>query len=275
MFNNNLCGLDKSRGLSRRLFPAAAIFLCVLFACQQKDASRNEEAVVKVNNHTISQAEFWEHLGGQADKSSYACISKDTKKACIEILIERALLVQEAVKDGLSKEKRFIRSVERYWEQTLISNLLKKKEAEFEKMVVVSDDEIENYYKLMGVGITCRYYKVNDLDMGREYLRRINNGEETPWDEESRFLRIEDVPLSLGMELFNKKKGESFASQTGQYYIVAQVIDRKEVARAPLKELRDEIKRELLKYKKEDLIQKWVNDLKQNATIEINETYLK
>lgn len=275
MFNINIFTANKSRKLYRRVFFAVMLLHCLVLACRQEEARRNDEIVVKVNNHPVYQAEFWERLDSRADMTSSSHISKEAKKACIDIIVERALIVQEAVKEGLNKEKTFIRSVERYWEQTLISNLLKKKEAEFEKMLVVNDDEIVNYYKLMGLKIRYRYCGVNSLQMGQEYLRNINNGEEISWDGETDFLPIEDLPLSLGLELCNKKIGEACVSQTGQDYVVLQVMDQKRVTRKPLEELRDEITQTLMKYKKEVFIQKWVNDLKQNAAIEINETYLK
>lgn len=61
---------------------------------------------------------------------------------------------------------------------------------------------------------------------------------------------------------------------TGQDYIVVRVMDQKRLTKKPLEALREEIKENPEKRKKEIMMQEWITDLKRNA-VEIDESYLR
>jgi len=68
----------------------------------------------------------------------------------INRLLEKEILLQEAQKKGLDREKEFMRSIENYWEQALLRLLLQKKSNEIPGLIHVYDNEIDEYYRETG-----------------------------------------------------------------------------------------------------------------------------
>ncbi len=65
----------------------------------------------------------------------------------IDRLLEKELLLQEAQRQGLDREKDFMKSIESYWEQALLRLLLEKKSKEISGLIHVYDNEVEEYYR--------------------------------------------------------------------------------------------------------------------------------
>lgn len=68
------------------------------------------------------------------------------KEAFLENLINRKLILQEAERLGLNQEREFLKSIERFYEQTLLKAVLDRKSNEFASRIQTNDQEIEAYY---------------------------------------------------------------------------------------------------------------------------------
>lgn len=75
--------------------------------------------VIKVNDRAITKEEF-----EKAFKRYASLHGGIDKKAFIEETITKELLIQEAKKRGIDTEDPFVYSMQNYYEQTLIKNLL-------------------------------------------------------------------------------------------------------------------------------------------------------
>jgi hypothetical protein len=122
------------------------------------------------------------------------------KKAFLEQLIRKELMIQEAVRLKMDREEKFVKAIERYWQSTLIRDLLLHEGDDINQTTYISQEEIEARY----------------LQMKKE--------EETDLD---------------------------------------------------LKKVKDQIIAELKEEKKTKKLQNWVNDLRKNATIEIDQKLLQ
>ncbi len=109
------------------------------------DMKTDGEWVIKVNERTITREEL------EKSYSYYISIHGAVKdrKTFIEELITKELLIQEAKKMGLDTEEPFRRSIQNYYEQTLIKNLTQKVMSEIK--VSVSEDEIADSFRERGV----------------------------------------------------------------------------------------------------------------------------
>jgi predicted patatin/cPLA2 family phospholipase len=76
--------------------------------------------------------------------------TEDGRKKYLGGLIEKEILLQEAQRQGIEREKDFMKSIENYWEQALLRILLERKSKEISNLVNVYDNEIEEYYKNSG-----------------------------------------------------------------------------------------------------------------------------
>ncbi|MCK4463419.1 MAG: hypothetical protein KAU58_03810 [Candidatus Omnitrophica bacterium] len=110
------------------------------FGCAKKPPS--EKVAVKINDYSLSVGEFNELF-------SESKVSEDTPKMrglFVENLISRKLLLQEAQKEGLDKEKDFLKAIEKFWEQSLLTIIVDKKIKESSGDLTVSEQEIQDYY---------------------------------------------------------------------------------------------------------------------------------
>lgn len=121
------------------LFP-----LCLLSCTEHKE---NETKVLaKINNYDLGLDEFLLMLSEELEMEDDFKLTEEAKVEFLEELIRKELLLQEAKKLKLDRKDKFMRAIERYWESTLIRDLIDIKSREISKKTVVSQKEIELYY---------------------------------------------------------------------------------------------------------------------------------
>jgi hypothetical protein len=76
--------------------------------------------------------------------------TENGRKKYLDGLIEKEVLLQEAQRLAIDREKDFMKSIENYWEQALLRILLERKSKEISGLIHVYDNEIEAYYKDSG-----------------------------------------------------------------------------------------------------------------------------
>ena len=118
-----------------------ALFLLAVFlfasGCGQKpDTHAGGDAVVTVNNYSIMRDEF----ESEFKASSYGQIDTPaSRQNFLNTLIDRKLILQYAQVEGLDKEKNFLKSIEKFWEQSLLKIALDKKTKEIEAKIIAAD----------------------------------------------------------------------------------------------------------------------------------------
>ena len=180
-------------------------FLCLLFFlslnlfCCSQDHSEEGRILAKVNDYHLTLEEFQRQLAAELELDRDYKLTREAKKEFLEGLIRKELLIQEAKRLELDRDEKFVRAIERYWESTLIRDLVEQKGKEIAQRTLVSQEEIEGYYKEM---------------------------------------------------------------------------QKPEERLPPLKELKEKITEELKEKKKTRILKEWINELRTNAKIEINQKLL-
>lgn len=114
-------------------------------------------AAIKINNYEISGAEFEKEF---KDSSFGSFDTPESRKEFLDNLVDRILILQDAQKNGLDNDPRFLKMVERFWTQSLLKLALEKKAGEISGDLPVSDREVEEAYQLMlKEGKTAKPYK--------------------------------------------------------------------------------------------------------------------
>ena len=135
------------RDAVRACAPAVLIFLSLVFAgCGSDPVPAAKESVIQVNNWGISLAEFNDLLRFEIYADPEIDLTRDSRAAFIDYLIQKELMIQEAARLKLDRKEEFVRTIQTYWESTLIRHLLDLKTEEFKKMILVTEDEIDDYY---------------------------------------------------------------------------------------------------------------------------------
>lgn len=175
------------------------VFILSLLGCAD-DRSGNERVLARINDYELSLNEFDRQLFSEMEMDPEFKLTVKAKKAFLEQLIRKELMIQEAVRLKMDREEKFVKAIERYWQSTLIRDLLLHRGDDINQTTYISQAEIEARY----------------LQMKKE--------EETDLD---------------------------------------------------LKKVKDQIIAELKEEKKTKKLQNWVNDLRKNATIEIDQELLQ
>ena len=124
-------------------------FLCLLLAallpslvsCAKKPDA--DKPAVTINRYTLTAGEFEElyrQYGPEADTAQ-------NRDDFLNNLVTRKILLQEAQRRQLDTQKVFLRSVESFWEQSLLRLVVDQKMKETTDVVTVTDQEIDAYYK--------------------------------------------------------------------------------------------------------------------------------
>ncbi len=175
-------------------FPLLMVFLC----CAQETAEK-QKILCRVNDYKLPVNDFQVQLSEELEMDPDFKLTQQAKQQFLEGLIRKELLIQEAKKRKLDRKEKFERAIERYWESTLIRDLMDLKCEEINKRTPISEEEINARYKDM---------------------------------------KSTDASLPARKEMY------------------------------------DQIKEELKEEKMTAALEGWVNDLRKNATIEINHDLL-
>jgi parvulin-like peptidyl-prolyl isomerase len=229
------------------LSAAAGYFLAV-------PQTPSPNAALIVNDRVITTEEL---------KSRYASLRPDMKDNddFINSLITRELLIQESQRMGIDKEEAFRRSIQEYYEQSLIKLLIDRKSAILN--VSVTDDELDRYISYLNKKIILSIFSFEDPGKAknRQYKRL-----------EQKRASFEDLSNEIKDQVVHLKKGEmSQPMKSGDVYIALRIDGIYALpAPAPSPEERERVRNGLIEAKKEKMINDWLADLRNKATIKID-----
>lgn len=113
-----------------------------LFYCTQ-ETQEKAEILARINQYNLTLEEFQNKMAAELNLDTDFKLTREAKKEFLEGLIEKELLIQEAKKLELDRKEKFIRTIERYWESTLIRDLIEIKGKQISKRILISEEEIE------------------------------------------------------------------------------------------------------------------------------------
>lgn len=114
------------------------LVLSVILGCAKK-----EKAAVKIGTIEITAKEFDEGF----KVSNFANDKEKGRGEFLENLINRKLILKEAENEGVNKNPEFLKSIQLFWEQSLLKLMLDKKSKELFANIKVTDEEIRNFYE--------------------------------------------------------------------------------------------------------------------------------
>ena len=128
---------------------ASIVTISFLVGCSSDDGVDKSRVVAEVNAFALTQDEFQSKLVEEMEYSNVYKTTPEAKKEFLQTLIKKELLIQEAKKLGLDKKKEFLSALERYWEATLIKQLMEEKSKEILQIATISENEIKEKYQAL------------------------------------------------------------------------------------------------------------------------------
>jgi len=129
-------------------------YLCVLIValtliCCSLDSEKEGTTLCRINNYNLTLAEFERQLRAEQELDPEFKWTRGARAAFLEELIRKELLIQEAKKFKLDAREKFLRTIERYWEMTLIRDLIELKGKEAAKSTNIDGEAITARYDEM------------------------------------------------------------------------------------------------------------------------------
>ena len=130
---------------------AAALFLATaavwIGACSpHPEAKNSDRPLATINDYRLSLGTFQRELASELELEKDYKLTEQAKREFLDSLINKELLIQEAVRRKLDRQEAFVKAIEKYWESTLIRDLLSLKGREISAAITVTQEEIEARY---------------------------------------------------------------------------------------------------------------------------------
>ncbi len=236
-------------------FIAASSIVCSFFLFRGS-ATPIEECALIVNDRKISRKDFEQPIAARMNKD-------ETEGDYLESVITRELLIQEARRQGIGREETFRAAMQSFYEQSLVKVLMNRQYSDFS--VDVTDVDLDQYTKWMNSKVSFTlfsYEKIEDIKKGTFANQEVRSGKIFKFSE---FVR---------QQLYNLQPSEGTApSRSGDMYLVFRLdtIEPGESTSEAHRATPDEFRAELAALKKEQLMSKWLNDLRDKADIVVFE----
>jgi hypothetical protein len=133
------------KGEKMKRYPIYLFISLLVISCARKPFP--EKAVlVKINDYEITKAEFEKEFKasgfGRLDDVA-------SRRAFLDNLINRKLILQDAQKQGLDKDTDFLKLIEKFWEQSLLKLALDRKTRQIAKSLAMGEEEVRQAYEKM------------------------------------------------------------------------------------------------------------------------------
>ncbi len=270
------------------------IFFCfalLLFGCAKKEDGK---VLATIDGEKITLEEFNKELDRIPANMKMLVLTQSGKQSFLDRYIVKRLLLEEAKKENIEKDKDFQERANDIREQLLIESLLKKKVA---TNINPSDQELKDYYEKnkdkfkSGQEVSTRQILVKTEKEAKEIKTKLDKGED--FAELAKQYSIDPSAKATGGEIGYHAKGslvpeyEAVAfkmTKVGQIsapiktqlgYHIVQLQGIKPPSYTPFDEVKDFIKQRIVQEKQNDVLEKYVSDLKTKSKIIVNADLLK
>jgi peptidyl-prolyl cis-trans isomerase C len=274
-----------------RLFPkttSAVILVFALGACGEKPDDPGQ-ALALINGKAITASEFdlrWSQLPEYARKKY---VGVDGRKKFLDELIDREVLLQEARKRGIDRDRMVLERLERFKERSILDVLVRE---EVDARVTVSPEETKAYYDAQPGSFTASeefrasHILVKTNAEAAELKKRLAQGED--FAALARKTSVDATTRSKGGDLGILKKGQTVpeferalltltpgeVSQpipTKFGYHLIKMVERIPGPPISYEEAKDQVKEQVLIEKKQKRFKELVATLRANAKLRVSD----
>jgi len=114
-----------------------------LSSCTQKE-QEGGKILAQINDYKLMLNEFQAQLAQELELDAESKLTPEVKEEFLKELIRKELLIQEAKRLELDRSKKFVQAIQRYWEATLIRDVMELKGKEIDRTTLVTQEEIQS-----------------------------------------------------------------------------------------------------------------------------------
>ena len=207
------------------------------------------DALMSINKRVISKQEFDRHFS--------KIYSKD-RAELMDTLVTQELLIQEAQRMGVDKTDTFRRTIQDFYEQTLVKQTIDKKLST--TPITITDNEIDHYLVFQEQKLHLTFFTAeNEAAASKGQLKQ----------GETKVVRGKDLSEDLSSHIQRLKVGGSTAPiGSGSDCIVIRLdkVENGTVQSVPAA-AKEALRKMLTEQKKNAIINTWIAELRKKAVI--------
>ncbi|MEW6571044.1 MAG: hypothetical protein AB1390_07705 [Nitrospirota bacterium] len=212
-----------------------------------------EGAALIINDRTITTEEFNRLYSLQSPRI-------EDRTEFINSLITKELLIQESQKEGIDKEESFRRSIQNFYEQSLIKLLIDRKFSSLR--IDIGKDELDKYISFLKKRLHLIIFTFDTLEgagTGRYH------------DSEKKIVYFDELSDDIKDHILQISEGETTAPiRTGEKYITVRLDKIEPVSARNYSPSEVEgVRKILMERRKERIMNEWIADLRKKASITI------
>jgi len=248
-------------------------------------------ALARVNHWVLTPEEFKEKLAGLKEAMpEYNIDDFDSKKLVLEELVRQELLIQDAEKKGMADQKEIVEAVNEFRRTLLVREIAVK----LTENITVDDTEAQNYYnenknlfaedtewqirEMVVPSQTEANEILIELLKGADFATMATErsksasaakGGDLGWLSQFPFPQMESAAATL------EKGSLSSVFKGPEGYYIVKLEDKKGGTPKDFAGVKEEIKQGLTLLKQQQEVLKYIEKLKSEAKVEVNENLLK
>lgn len=216
-----------------------------------KPHSAEKNSAITINRKQITHDEF---------NARFASVQATDRQDFINSLIVRELMIQDAQKEGIDKNEAFRRSIQDYYEQSLIKQVMDKKIKSLK--VDVTDHELDHFIAFQKSTVKVTVFRADNENAARKGQFKT---------QETKTLRVNDLAGDICDNLESLKEGNLTPPICS---VDGCVVFRLDSVTAPASETlsaesRRKMRTDLLERKKQRAMDSWIADLRSKSDIRI------
>jgi peptidyl-prolyl cis-trans isomerase C len=261
-------------------------------ACGKSDIAKSSQVLAKVDDKEITTSYFERQIKNLPESVQRLSLEGEGKRAILEGMINREILYKEAVKKGINKDAEIKRRLEDMEKELVISTFIQR---EFGDKLMVSDKEVQDYYNTHINEFKNREeIRISQIVVPQEkdaedILEKLKEGKdfgaltaEYSVDKPTAirkgdvgYFTYKMLPAEIRDSVFGMKTGEiSGPYKMPDGYEIYKITDRRTVSYS-FEQVKNAVKLQLIDQKIQDSLKTYLDDLKKNMKIQINESLLK
>lgn len=251
------------------------IFLLFLFTagCGNPGLGSKEKVIAYVNNEPIYECDLKRCLEIQSHINPNFKNSPDAVNDELNAIIDKKLIIQEAVDKGFVNEEKFVNTIKTFWEQTLVRDFIAYKKREVSDSISVTEEEIKKYYDNLKSRIIFKVFKSKEEAQINSVYDKIKSNIEIGLKDFETIgpVGYEDINSQVLFKAFEFPVGEPRIIKEGLDLYIIMVISRDKVVIDPIEQLRPRIEKSIIAIKEQQLLDDWLKVKREKANINILE----
>ncbi len=244
--------------------------LLTLAGCSKSGPALKKDVLASVNGEPVFMSDLKREVALRARQDPTFKVTPDSATDQLNTIIDRKLIIQEAMEKGLAREERFVNTIKSFWEQTLIRDFFEYKKRSFQDYLFATDGEIGQFYDKLGMRVTFKVLKsTSKRDIDDAFKRYASSASEAGGWETIGPVGYEEISSSVLQDACDMVPGEVRRCDDPPYYYLIAVTNKDRVEVEPLERIKPEIEKRIRAMKERRLFDEWLKEKRKRSSIKV------